>query len=136
MKIEMLFELLKKIEKNKNLKKKLKIFLGIGIFSFFILGGLAIWLGLKAVNYVGSKTIDLVPISTIKVNSEKLNSELTKLSRTQAVGCWEKAQSLIAVEVWLERSASDNFMDLKASCWGNNLTAPQQVDISEKINNK
>lgn len=132
MKIEKLFEVLKHLDTNKALKKKLKIFVVVGMFGSILVGGLAIWLGYKAFNFVATKTNDIAPTSIVKVSSDNLNSELTRLSKLQTVSCWEKVQSLIAVGIWLDRSALDNLIDLKEACWDKNLTAAHKVDVLEK----
>jgi hypothetical protein len=136
MRREVIFEILKKLEAKKDLKRRLKVFVIIGVIGFFIVGAIAMWIGFKTVSFVATKTKEVDPTSVVKVHTENFKSELTSISKHQVVSCWSKAQSLIAVQVWLERSAMDNLVDLKATCLENNSSAAQNVDIPEKQNNK
>lgn len=135
MKKEIVFKILKKIESNKKLKRKLKIFVVAGIFGFFIISALTIWIGFKAVNYVATKTKEAGRAPIVQGYVHNINSELKTLSKNQVVSCWDKAQSLIAIQVWIERSAIDNLMDLKVACLENNSSSTQNLNIPKDQEN-
>ena len=103
----MIFQILKKLKESPSMMRKLKIFVVVGLVGFLITGALTIWAGITAFNYLASTASPLVqsPIP-----------ELVALPKFQLLNCWSKAQSLMAVQPWLERSAVDNLVHLKMAC--------------------
>lgn len=120
MKKEMIFEILNKIESDIKFKRKLRAFLIVGIIGFFIISAMTVWLGFKAVNYVASKSNEV---------------EQTLIVQGHVVSCWSKVQSLIAIQVWFEKSAIDNLMDLKVACLENISSSSQNLNIPKNQNN-
>lgn len=110
------YELIKKLKHRPQLMRKLKIFAVVGIAGFLIAGGLVIWAGASAVGYVASKANQAVHSPTTQQHLESLKVEIQSLPKFQALSCWGKAQSLIAVEPWLARPALDNLKNLKVAC--------------------
>jgi len=110
------FELLQKLKQKPNLMRKLKIFAVIGVVGFLITGGLVIWAGISAVSYVTSTTNQAVQSPLTQDHIAKLKTKAQGLPKIQALNCWAKAQSLLAVQPWLERPALDNLVNLKVAC--------------------
>lgn len=135
MKKEIVFKILNKIESNKDLKRKLKKIVVVGIVGFLIISALTIWIGFKAVNYVATKTIEAGQAPIVQGYVNNINSELKTLSKNQIVSCWGKAQSLIGIQVWIERLAIDNLMDLKVACLENNSSTTQNLNIPKDQDN-
>lgn len=133
---EIVFKILKKIESNKNLKRKLKIIVVVGIVGVIIISTLTVWIGFKAVNYVATKTKEAGQAPVVQAYVHNINSEFKTLSKNHVVSCWGKAQSLIAIQVWIERSALDNLIDLKNACIDFNSSSTQNFIIPKDQDNK
>lgn len=117
MKEQLAREILYKIKSRPDLKKKLKIAIIVGVIGLFITGGLLVWAGVAAFNYVGSQ----LQTANVKGTVETLQSEIkngTAINAVNAVGCWNQAQSMLTVETWLNRPLADNFDRLMKSCLG------------------
>lgn len=110
--------LLKKIEKNPDLKRKVKIFLAVGLTGVVLAGGLIIWAGFAAFNYMASSAQQIIQTPAVQSQVESLRTEVTKVPQLQALSCWQKAQSLFAIEPWLAQPLEANLMSLKAACFG------------------
>lgn len=114
MKKTILLEIVKNLKSKPKLMKKLKVLVVVGIVSFVMIGGLLIWASVSVVKHVIASTqVILSPATQEQLQSVK--SELKKI-QFQPLSCWEKAQSLMAVEPWLARSAIDNLKNLKVAC--------------------
>jgi hypothetical protein len=96
--------------------RKLKGIVALGLVTFFLLGGLLIWAGISAVDYVATKANHLVMSQTTQQQIENLKLEVKSITKLQALSCWGKAQSLLAVEPWVTYSISENFKNLKVAC--------------------
>jgi hypothetical protein len=84
------------------MKKSIKIFVLLGIAGFLVTGALVIWAGVAAVNFA---------LSNVNFDAQG------KLKTFQASNCWVKAETLLAVEPWLERPALLNLQNLKVACF-------------------
>ena len=135
MKREVFLKILNKLKSRKDLRRKLKIFVIVGLFGFFVITTFAVWIGFKAYDYVASNTNNLGQSPLVKTHTQNIKSELTALSTNQVLSCWRHAQSLVAIKVWLERSAIDNLIDLKNACLENRSSYIQNLNVSEKQNN-
>lgn len=116
MKKMILFELLRKLKSNPHLKRKVKVFVGVAFVGIFITGALAIWAGVSAYSYVAEKANVVMQSPQTAAHVESLKTEVKGL-RLQPLGCWVKAQSLMAVEPWLARPVLDNLKNLKVACF-------------------
>lgn len=116
MKREIVFELIRKLKEKPHMMRKLKIFVVIGIVGILITSVLAIWAGVTAFNYVATKATEAVQSPTAQTHVDNLKAELKNLPKVQALSCWGKAQSLLAVQPWLERPVIDNLINLKVAC--------------------
>jgi hypothetical protein len=105
-------ELIKKFSVNHDLKRKIKIFLGVGIVGFLLVGGLIIWAGLSAVQHV----VSIGTNSNVQEQVRNLKVEIPTIPALAKVGCWDKAKSFISVQVWLEKPVADNIKELKDAC--------------------
>ena len=98
---------------NDHLKKKLKIFLGIGCLGMVLLGGLVLWAGFTAVQHVAKIGSNV----TVQEQMENLKGEISEIPAIVKVGCWEKVQSLMNIQVWLETPLGENITSLKDACF-------------------
>ncbi len=116
MKKEIITEILKKLNTKPNLMRKLKIFAIVGIVGFIFVGGLTIWVGISAFNYIAIKAKETVKSPAALNHIDNLKSEFSNLPKLQALSCWSTAQSLMTAQPWLEKSAVDNLVTLKTAC--------------------
>lgn len=110
------YEIIKGLKDKPQLIRKLKIFAVVGIIGFFIVGGFTVWAGISAFNYVASKATQTIQSPVTQQHLESLKAEAKSLPHIQALSCWGKAQSLLAVQPWLERPVVDNLVNLKVAC--------------------
>lgn len=116
MKQQIFIEIIRKIKAKPHLMRKVKIFAVVGLVGFLVTGALTIWAGITAFNYVATKATAAVQSPVAQTNIESIKTELKTLPKFQALSCWGKAQSLMAVEPWLARPALDNLINLKVAC--------------------
>lgn len=101
--------------------KKLKVFAIVGVFCFVLVGGLVIWASVTAVQTL-VRSAQAVNIPAVQIEPIQLKT----------VDCWNKAQSLMAVQPWLEKPAAAHFQDLKVACLEqNNSVKGEQNDPSQ-----
>jgi len=108
MKKELVYAIFKMIKSNKEFKEKIKIFLAVVIVGVFTTSAITVWFGFKAFNYVATKT--------------------KEVGQTLVVNCWGKVQSLIGIQVWIERSVIDHIIELKTACLDNNSSSTQNFN--------
>lgn len=113
-------KLLKNIQTNPGLKKKVKIFVAVAFVGVLLAGGLVIWAGVTALNYMASSAEQIIKSPAAQAQVESLKSELGEVPKVQfqALSCWETAQTLLAVEPWLTKSLEAHLLSLKAACFG------------------
>jgi hypothetical protein len=102
---------------NDLLKRKLKIFLGIGCLGILLVGGLILWASVATVQQV----VKLGSNVNIQEQVRNLKGELPAIPAIVKVGCWEKVQSLMSIRIWLETPVAENITDLKDACLGSNI---------------
>ena len=95
-------------------KRKLKLFLGIGCLGFLLIGGLIIWAGVTTVKHVATLGKNV----NVQGQIEDLKGNIGKIPAIAKVGCWEKVQSLMNIQVWLEAPLVENITSLKDACLG------------------
>lgn len=105
-------EILKRFKASPRLKRKLKIFLTVAAVGFFVSSALLVWAGVGVVRYVA----ELAQNKNVSSQVESLETGLRHMPALTKIGCWDKAQSLIGVEPWLEKPIADNFRNLKVAC--------------------
>lgn len=115
MKHAIFYEIMRKLKSKPALRRKLKVFAVVGVTCFLVVGALAIWAGVSAVKYVATSTNQVISSPTTQDQIQNAKTELQKL-QFQPLNCWGKAQSLLAVQPWLERPALDNIKNLKVAC--------------------
>ena len=98
----------------RSLKKMIAIIVGLGSLALVAITGLVIWAGVAGFNYLSERAQD----PAVSAQVENLKSEFEQLPPLAKVGCWDKAQSLLSIEVWLERPVADNLNQLKLACAG------------------
>jgi hypothetical protein len=115
MKHSILFEIINKLKSKPALMRKVKIFAVVGLFGFMFVGGMTIWAGISAYKYVVASVNQGLTSPTVQSQVQNMKTELKQI-QFQPLSCWNKAQSLLAVQPWLERPALDNFHNLKLAC--------------------
>lgn len=105
---------MRRVMANDQLKKKLKVFLGISCIGILLVGGLIIWAGIATVRHVASIGANV----NVQEQVQNLQGSALNLQTMAKVGCWEKAQSLLTVQVWLEKPVAENIQGLKDACLG------------------
>lgn len=116
MKKALLFEILRLLQSRPDLKRKIKIFAIVGGISFFIFGGLAIWAGVAAVNYLASSAIEIAQSPASQQHLAAVKEEVQKI-KFQPANCLSGAQNLLGFEPWIKNSALENLRNLKTSCF-------------------
>ncbi len=116
MKKYLLYELLQLIRTRPDLKRKLKIFLLVGFVGFVLVGGLAVWGTIKAVQIVADKAGAVIenPQIQAQVQEQAQNFNVTQFN---ALNCWDSAIRLVGVRPWLERPVYQNLDNLKQACF-------------------
>ena len=109
-----LSETMRRVMANDQLKKKLKVFFGIGCIGILLVGGLIIWAGIATVKYVASSGANV----NVQEQVQNLQGRALNLPAMAKDGCWEKAQSLLTVQVWLEKPVAENIQGLMDACLG------------------
>lgn len=115
MKHAIIYEIIRKLRAKPALMRKVKIFVVVGLVGFVFVGGLAIWAGFSAVKYVVASTSQVISSPTAQQQIQNAKTELERV-QFQPLNCWGKAQSLLAVQPWLEKPAFDNLRNLKVAC--------------------
>jgi hypothetical protein len=127
MKQDIFFELSKKLKSQPKLRQKIMIFAVVEIIGLFTMGAFAVWAGISFINYVASSASQAIQSPIAQSQVERAKEELKSLPKLQLVSCWGKAQSLLAVQPWIEQAALVNLTDLKLACFEQKPTACQGV---------
>jgi len=112
MKSFIFLESLRKFSTNRQLKQKLKIFIGAGLVGCLMIGALVVWGGIAAFKTVSS-------IGTNPVVQEKilnLETEAQNMPALLNVGCWNTVKSLMNVESLLKKPVAENYNNIKSTC--------------------
>jgi len=104
---------MKKFKEDGQMKRKLIILLSTCFVGFLLVGALIIWGGIATVQHVAGIATD----PNVQKKVLDLKTDLPEIPAPVKVGCWDKAQSLLNVEVWLEKPVADNLQSLKDSCF-------------------
>ena len=60
-----------------------------------------------------------------KVNVQEqvrnLKGKIPEIPAIAKAGCWEKVQSLMSIQVWLETPVAENIASLKNACFGSDI---------------
>lgn len=112
-----LLEILQKLRAQPELMRKFKALAVVAFLGFIFICGLTVWGGITAFSYVATNANEAIHSPSVQANLADLKTELKSLPKFQAWNCWEKAQSLIAVQPWLERPAAGNLVSLKVACF-------------------
>lgn len=127
------FRLIKNLNSQPKLLKKLKVFIVLGLITFTLLGGLAIWASVSALQYLTTKSneIDITNFSRQQIASIK--SEMAEIN-FQPLRCWSQTQSLLAIEPWLKNTLEVNFQSMKSACFEKSATSCIQQDCQYREN--
>lgn len=115
MKHAIIYEIIRELKAKPALMRKLKIFAVVGLVGFVLVGGLTIWAGVAAVKYVATSANQIISSPTAHEQIQNARNELQKV-QFQPLNCWDKAQSLLSVQPWIEKTVFDNLRNLKIAC--------------------
>ncbi|KJR98738.1 MAG: hypothetical protein VR65_19720 [Desulfobulbaceae bacterium BRH_c16a] len=99
---------------NDQFKRKLKIFFTIGCLGMVLVGGLILWAGVATVQQVAKIGSNV----NVQEQVENLKGGIPKIPAIVKVSCWEKVQSLMSIQVWLETPLGENITTLQNACFG------------------
>lgn len=112
MKHIIILELLRKLKTNHPLRRKFKIFLGVGLVGSLMVGALVVWAGVATFKSVASFGAD----PSVQQKILNIESEIGKLPPLAKTGCWTAVKGLMNVETWIEKPISNNLSSLKLAC--------------------
>ena len=95
--------------------RKVKILALVGLVGFVFVGGLAIWAGIAAFQYAVTTANQAVTSPSIQSHVQNAKAEFKQI-QLNPLNCWNKAQSLMAVQPWLEQPALNLLQNLKVAC--------------------
>jgi hypothetical protein len=98
--------------------QKFKFVLGVVFICFLFISTLVIWGGVAAVREV----VNLGSNSNVQEKVVSLGTEIKNLPALTKVGCWDKAQSLLSIKVWLEKPVAENIKESTQACSVTNPT--------------
>lgn len=130
MKHAIIYEIIRKLKAKPALMRKVKIFAVLGLVGFVFVGGLAIWAGVSALKYVVASTSQVMSSPKAQEQIQIAKTELQKI-QFQPLNCWDKAQSLMAVQPWLEKPAFDNLRNLKVACLDSQVPVCEGSECSQ-----
>ncbi len=117
MKKYIFMELVRRIQRQPQLGKKLKVFAALGVVTLIFTFGLAIWAGLSAVNYAVVTAGQFIQMPVTQTHLDQVTAGIEKVENIGRTNCWLKAQKMLNLEVWLNQPPSENFKSLKSVCW-------------------
>ena len=112
MKRILFLKLLHILKSKPDLARKAKLFAFVGLTGLVTVSGLAIWAGVSAFDYAATN-------AKLVIQSPVLQANVARFNGLSGLSCWNKTQSLIAIQPWLERPALENFINLKEACLKN-----------------
>lgn len=130
MKYQIIIELLKSLNNRPDLKRKVKTFALVGVVGLVITLALTIWAGVAVFNFATSKANEVIQSIPYQNHIETAKNEIKGLPKIHALNCWTTAQSLMALQPWVERPAVANLMNLKTACLDFSTTVCQGVDCN------
>jgi hypothetical protein len=120
-----------KYKDNDQLKRKLKIFLGIGCFGILLVGGLILWAGVTTVQHVA----DLGSKVNVQEQMQNLKGKVPEIPAIVKAGCWGKVQSLMSIQIWLDTPVAKNIASLKNACFGSDIKEKPEPGSKETNGN-
>lgn len=127
MKYWMLLEIFNRLKSKPNFKRKFKIFLIIGSITFVMISGLIVWAGVSVYQFAKIQ----VQAVNVPVSVEKIESQIKTLPGFNFLNCWNKAQNLMSVEVWLSHPMAQNLNELKIACLQSSSTKCEGTSCSK-----
>ena len=103
MKQVIFFEILRKLKQDPYLLRKFKTFAIIGVIGFVLVGGVAVWAGISAIKFAVTSANQVIFSPTNQGYLNQAKSEFKQM-QFQPAECWGKAQSLLTVQPWLEKT--------------------------------
>lgn len=119
MKSSIWFEIINKLKSKPQLKRKVKIFVAVSLVGVLFVGAMTIWAGISTYKYLAASVNQGMTSSTVQNQIQNMKTELRQI-QFQPLSCWNKAQSLLAVQPWIERTLVDNLQNLKMACLESN----------------
>jgi len=129
MKSQIMAELLRQIKSKPHLKRKLKIFLGVGVVGLLLVTALTVYLGVVGAKYVASLGSNV----DVARHAKTLKSTAESVTPVGVVGCLGAAQSLLNLEKLFLTPVEDSFRMLKRACLDGLIPSPDAGKESELI---
>lgn len=134
MKSSIWFKIINKVKSKPELKRKVKIFSAISLVGVLFVSAMTIWAGISAYKYIATSVNQGMTSSTVQTEVQNLQTELKQI-QFQPISCWNKAQSLFAVQPWIERTLLDNLQNLKIACLDDNPIICEGHDCNQMKQN-
>ncbi len=129
---------LRRLKAKPKLMRKVLILATIAFAGVILTTAMAVWVGASAIGYVASAANQVVQSPVTQGHLEDLKMKLAELPIIQGAHCWSKAQTLLAIQPWLEREARDNLVSLKVACFKQHpgVCEAGQCEQIRELNNK
>jgi hypothetical protein len=113
MKSFIFLELLRKVNTDRQLKRKVRIFLGAGLVGCLMIGAVVVWGGIAAFKTIS--TIGTNPLVQEKI--VHLENEIENLPFPVKADCWKTIKSIMNINIWHEKTISENYNNVKSGCF-------------------
>ncbi|MBL7671434.1 MAG: hypothetical protein JNM39_13195 [Bdellovibrionaceae bacterium] len=131
MKSQIVFEILQRLKAQPSFMRRVWIFAIVGGLGLLASGAILLWVGVSAITYVASSASHVIQASANQGLIKNLENGFGGLPKLNAMNCWGKTQSLLAVQPWLEGSALDNLAKLKVACLEEKPTVCQDEECEK-----
>jgi|GEM_PF-724157 len=122
-------EVLKYLRSTPNLKKKLMVFVGIGVAGLMLATTFIVAIGVAGVKYVAGVGSNI----DVAQHAEALRLKVDNIPVISSVECLGAAQGLMNLESLLLTPIKDNFLSLKRACFDGPLKVLDEKKEAELI---
>lgn len=132
MKKFLVYSLLNGLRSSSTIRRKFKLFLILGLSGLLIMGTIAIWTAFAGVRYLANQFDQTGIPSPSTIVSHKAEA----VQNFAFKSCWEKMQSLIGIQLWLENPPQKHLQALKMACFdspGGKCTGPGCDDFKNDL---
>lgn len=96
--------------------KTLKRLAILGVIGFVVVTSLTIWAGISAIGYVANLTTQAAQHEIPTQYFQRVQDQVNFLTSNRSADCWSKAQSLLAIQPWLETPVDAHIKSLSSVC--------------------
>lgn len=116
MKYSAIFLILKSLQENPKLWRKVKTLAVFGLFGVVLIGGMAVWAGLSVIGYLSSSAHQYIQAPVTQSYVENAKTHLQQV-HFKTASCWSQSQDLLHLQPWIEHGLSENIRRLKGACF-------------------